>query len=216
MAEYLAPGVYVEEFDSGVKAMEGVGTSTAGFVGLAARGPVVGRPVLLTSFADYKRRFGGYLSELEYGGYRYLPNSVEQFFANGGSTCYVMRVAPENGTKILMHFGDTVIPGVLNDGETAQALVKMLPYKVRVSRYSHDFCGIMDDPLPYKEEDVHHGWLNGDIDFATDANYFTILFEDEENSEQYGYQVNIGVITCELSKIAALEGSYEVLIELAE
>ncbi len=100
--------------------------------------------------------------------------------------------------------------------ETAQALVKMLPYKVRVSRYSHDFCGIMDDPLPYKEEDVHHGWLNGDIDFATDANYFTILFEDEENSEQYGYQVNIGVITCELSKIAALEGSYEVLIELAE
>lgn len=126
------------------------------------------------------------------------------------------RVAPENGTKILMHFGDTVIPGVLNEGETARALVKMLPYKVRVSRYSHDFCGIMDDPLPYKEEDVHHGWLNGDIDFATDANYFTILFEDEENSEQYGYQVNIGVITCELSKIAALEGSYEVLIELAE
>ena len=51
------------------------------------------------------------------------------------------RVAPENGTKIIMHFGDTVIPGVLNDGETAQALVKMLPYKVRVSRYSHDFCG---------------------------------------------------------------------------
>ena len=126
------------------------------------------------------------------------------------------RVAPENGTKIIMHFGDTVIPGVLNDGETAQALVKMLPYKVRVSRYSHDFCGVMDDALSYKEEEVHHGWLNGDIDFATDANYFTILFDDEENSEQYGYQVNIGVITCELSKIAALEGSYEVLIELAK
>lgn len=96
MAEYLAPGVYVEEFDSGVKAMEGVGTSTAGFIGLAARGPVVGRPILLTSFADYKRRFGSYLSELEYGGYRFLPNCVEQFFVNGGSTCYVMRVAPEN------------------------------------------------------------------------------------------------------------------------
>ena len=48
------------------------------------------------------------------------------------------RVAPENGTKILMHFGDTVIPGVLNDGETARALVRMLPYKVRVSRYSHN------------------------------------------------------------------------------
>lgn len=96
MAEYLAPGVYVEEFDSGVKAMKGVGTSTAGFLGLAERGPVIGRPVLLTSFAEYQRRFGGYLSELEYGSCRFLPNAVEQFFTNGGSTCYVMRVAPED------------------------------------------------------------------------------------------------------------------------
>lgn len=109
MAEYLAPGVYVEEFDSGVKAMEGVGTSTAGFVGLAARGPVAGRPVLLTSFADYKRRFGGYLSELEYGGYRFLPNCVEQFFTNGGSTCYVMRVAPEDAAAARSADGPIVV-----------------------------------------------------------------------------------------------------------
>lgn len=89
-------------------------------------------------------------------------------------------VAPANGTKIQVRFGDTVIHVVLNDGRTARALVEMLPYKVRVSRYSHDFCGVMDDPLPYKEDVVHHGWLNGDIDFAADANYFTILFDDEE------------------------------------
>ena len=76
--------------------MEVVGTSTAGFLGLAERGPVIGRPVLLTSFAEYQRRFGGYLSELEYGSCRFLPNAVEQFFTNGGSTCYVMRVAPED------------------------------------------------------------------------------------------------------------------------
>ena len=38
MAEYLSPGVYVEEFDSGSKPMEGVGTSTAGFIGLAGEG----------------------------------------------------------------------------------------------------------------------------------------------------------------------------------
>ncbi|MDE6590014.1 MAG: phage tail sheath family protein, partial [Oscillospiraceae bacterium] len=59
-------------------------------------GPVTGRPVLLTSFAEYQRRFGGYLSDLEYGPYRFLPNAVEQFFTNGGSTCYVMRAAPED------------------------------------------------------------------------------------------------------------------------
>ena len=122
----------------------------------------------------------------------------------------------EDGTKINMYFGDTVVPGILNDSETAQALIEMLPYTVHMNRYSHDFCGVMDNPLPYKEEDVHYGWLNGDIDFATDADYFTILFEDEESSEQYGYQVNIGVIDCPLENISKLTGSYDVRIELAE
>lgn len=59
MAEYLSPGVYVEEFDSGSKPMEGVGTSTAGFIGLAERGPVEGLPQLVTNFSDFKRKYGG-------------------------------------------------------------------------------------------------------------------------------------------------------------
>ena len=125
------------------------------------------------------------------------------------------RLPPKNGTKILLHFGDTVIPGVLNDSETAQALIAKLPYTQHMSRYSHDFCGVTED-LPYKEEEEHYGWLNGDIDYATDAPYFTILFEDQDESEIYGSQVNIGVITCPLADIAALNGSYDVLIELDE
>ena len=72
MAEYLSPGVYVEEFDSGAKPMEGVGTSTAGFIGLAERGPVEGTPQLVTNFADFRRKYGGYLSENEFGEYRFL------------------------------------------------------------------------------------------------------------------------------------------------
>ena len=125
------------------------------------------------------------------------------------------RLPPENGTKILLHFGDTVIPGVLNDSETARALIAKLPYTQHMSRYSHDFCGVTED-LPYDEEEEHYGWLNGDIDYATDAPYFTILFEDQDESEIYGSQVNIGVITCPLADIAALNGSYDVLIELDE
>ena len=125
------------------------------------------------------------------------------------------RLPPENGTKILLHFGDTVIPGVLNDSETARALIAKLPYTQHMSRYSHDFCGVTED-LPYNEKEEHYGWLNGDIDYATDAPYFTILFEDQDESEIYGSQVNIGVITCPLADIAALNGSYDVLIELDE
>ncbi len=98
MAEYLSPGVYVEEFDSSAVPMEGVSTSTAGFIGMAEKGAVVGTPTFVSSFAEYTRQFGGFLAENTHGANRFLPYAVEQFFANGGSRCYVMRVAPEDAT----------------------------------------------------------------------------------------------------------------------
>lgn len=98
MAEYLSPGVYVEEFESGMRPMEGVSTSTAGFIGMAEKGKTVGTPEFVTSFADFSRKFGGYLPESTYGEYRYLAYAVEQFFANGGSRCYVMRTVASDAT----------------------------------------------------------------------------------------------------------------------
>ena len=53
MPEYLSPGVYVEEFESGSKPMEGVGTSTAGFIGLSVKGPDT---VSYTHLDVYKRQ----------------------------------------------------------------------------------------------------------------------------------------------------------------
>ncbi|MCM1493442.1 MAG: phage tail sheath subtilisin-like domain-containing protein [Muribaculaceae bacterium] len=96
MAEYLSPGVYVEEFESGGKSMEGVGTSTAGFVGLAERGSVEGVPQLVTNFADFRRKYGSYLSENEFGDYRFLAYAVEHFFINGGARAFIARVAPQD------------------------------------------------------------------------------------------------------------------------
>lgn len=87
--------------------MQGVSTSTAGFVGMAERGPVVGQPQLVTSFADYKRMYGGYLSEAGYGNNRFLPYAVEQFFLNGGSRAYIMRAVPDDAKAA------TVTSGVL-------------------------------------------------------------------------------------------------------
>jgi len=98
MAEYLSPGVYVEEYDNAPRAIEGVGTSAAGFVGLAERGTVVGAPTLITSFAEFKRTFGDFLSEFTHGEYRYLAYAVEQFFANGGTRCFVSRVVANDAT----------------------------------------------------------------------------------------------------------------------
>lgn len=96
MAEYLSPGVYVEEFESGGQPMEGVGTSTAGFVGLAEKGAAEGVPQLVTNFADFKRKYGGYLSENEFGEYRFLAYAVEHFFVNGGARAFISRVVPKD------------------------------------------------------------------------------------------------------------------------
>ena len=108
MAEYLSPGVYVEEYDNSPRSIEGVGTSTAGFIGLAEKGPLEGAPLLVTSMRSFKQQFGGFLSEFGYGEYRYLANSVEQFFDNGGTRCYVMRVAPRDAKAA------SVKKGILN------------------------------------------------------------------------------------------------------
>jgi hypothetical protein len=98
MPEYLAPGVYIEEIEIGAKPIEGVSTSTAGFLGMTERGPL-NKPTLVTSFAEYQRIFGGYLDEKVYDGKRYLPNAVEGFFTNGGQRVYVSRVAGTDKSK---------------------------------------------------------------------------------------------------------------------
>lgn len=89
MAEYLAPGVYVEETSFRSKSIEGVGTSTAAFAGPTLRGPVGGPPVLLTSFGDFERIYGG-LDSLDYGR-NYLAFAVQAYYDNGGSRLYVSR-----------------------------------------------------------------------------------------------------------------------------
>jgi len=92
MPEYLAPGVFVEEVERGSKAIEGVSTSTAAMVGVTERGPV-NRPIFLSSFAEYRRWFGGYLNPVSSPANQWcLPSAVEGFFANGGKRLFVTRV----------------------------------------------------------------------------------------------------------------------------
>ena len=65
MPEYLAPGVYVEEIDTGNKPIEGVSTSTAGILGVTERGPV-DVPILVTSYGEYTRWFGERLNKIDF------------------------------------------------------------------------------------------------------------------------------------------------------
>ncbi|NBD22304.1 phage tail sheath family protein [Paenibacillus glycinis] len=85
MPQYFAPGVYVEEIELGGKPIEGVSTSTAGFLGQTERGPTT--PKFITSWLQFQRVYGGVLGDTPY-----LPHTVKGFFDNGGKRCCIARI----------------------------------------------------------------------------------------------------------------------------
>jgi phage tail sheath protein FI len=92
MPQYLSPGVYVEEVDSGSRPIEGVGTAVAAFVGMALQGPA-NEPTLVTNWAQYTQAFGEFMEG------SYLAHAVYGYFMNGGGSCYVVRVGADgNGS----------------------------------------------------------------------------------------------------------------------
>ena len=80
------PGVYVEEIPSGVRTIAGVATSVAAFVGHFSRGPL-NEAVQIFGFADFEREFGGLRADSE------ASYAIQQFFLNGGTEAWVVRVA---------------------------------------------------------------------------------------------------------------------------
>ena len=103
------PGVYIQEVPSGVRTIAGVATSITAFVGRAAAGPT-DDPQMLTSFADYERRFGG----LDAG----CPMSyaVRDFYLNGGTLTLVVRVVHDDAETATV-----TLPG--GGGSPAEPLV---------------------------------------------------------------------------------------------
>lgn len=105
MPEYLHPGVYVQEESSGAKPIEAAGTSTCCFVGEAKRGRP-NYPTFVTSWTDFQRRFGGIDKK------KMMPLAVRQFFENGGSRAYVVRVLPSNAVAAKLAVGPVKIEAI--------------------------------------------------------------------------------------------------------
>jgi uncharacterized protein len=80
------PGVYIQEIPSGSRAITGVATAVAAFVGRASRGPV-NEPVEITSYAEFVRIFGGVWRESGLG------YAVRDYYANGGQQAVIVRLA---------------------------------------------------------------------------------------------------------------------------
>jgi phage tail sheath protein FI len=101
---YLYPGVYVEEIPSGVRPITGVATSDTAFVDFFARGPL-DQAVRCNSFGDFERRFGGLDSRSE------ASYAIQQYYANGGSVAWVVRVAASNAAAAELTLFEAGPPG---------------------------------------------------------------------------------------------------------
>jgi phage tail sheath protein FI len=121
MPTYLTPGVYVEEIPAQSKPIEGVGTSTAAFVGLAPGGPV-NTPMRIANWTQFARIFGDQ-REPENGPFMpgaYLAHAVYGFFQNGGGICWVVRVGSPDGGAV----PQAALPTASDAGEAFRAIAR--------------------------------------------------------------------------------------------
>ena len=90
MPEYLSPGVYVEEVESGARPIEPVGTSTAGFVGQGRPDARVNEAVAVTNWTQFRSiyvRDGDKSTP--------LAQAVLGFFLNGGARAYIVNTGTD-------------------------------------------------------------------------------------------------------------------------
>jgi phage tail sheath protein FI len=95
MPEYLAPGVYVEEVSFRAKSIEGLSTTTTGFVGPCRYGPVDLPLDVITSIGEFERTFGD-RQQMQFEGslilHNYMWHAARAFFEEGGTRLYISRV----------------------------------------------------------------------------------------------------------------------------
>src|SRR6185436_7067275 len=94
MPEYLAPGVYVEETSYRAKSIEGVSTTTTGFIGPTRYGPWKLDPDIITSIGEFERTYGDgeRLKFVDRVFHNYMHQAARAFFTEGGKRLYVTRV----------------------------------------------------------------------------------------------------------------------------
>lgn len=104
MATTTYPGVYVEEVSSGVRPIALASTSTAAFIGQSEKGDLSDAK-LIFNFTQFQAYYGNFLPN------SYLAHSVYQYFNNGGSIAYIIRVAGANTATANLVLADRAAAG---------------------------------------------------------------------------------------------------------
>jgi len=196
MAEYLAPGVFIEEIERGPRPIEGVPTSTAAFLGETERGPI--RPRLVTSYSEYARVFGG-----TFGDDKYMPYAATGFFENGGKRMYVCRLVREDARTAEVdigggftlracgagRWGNQIAVQVLDSTTTRGAEKKPVGFRIRVALISAADTDKSGNPFDPKSGVRHDGVIEDFDDLEADErspNYYgkRLPFIDEAKGER--------------------------------
>jgi phage tail sheath protein FI len=159
MPQYLSPGVYVEEIDAGPKPIEGVSTSICGAVGMTITGPTDGKPVLVSSFNDFTRTFGGYWPVQDTGivntwtgqgaAWWQFPLLVKGYFDNGGQLLYVKRVVASQAVAANVGFGTGLTSALVQDTAANTDTLRLAHViGVTVKDKVHIATGAGSDPGP--------------------------------------------------------------------
>src|SRR5215471_19208886 len=86
MPQYVTPGLYYEIVDTARNDIDPSRVDIPAFIGITSQGPL-NQAKQINSQAQFQANFGGFIAT------GYLAYTVRAFFENGGTRCYVVRVA---------------------------------------------------------------------------------------------------------------------------
>lgn len=173
MGPYLSPGVYVEEVPSAVRPIAGVGTSTAGFIGIVPdtvamplkpdsttdRYPVAAsaRAIRVTNWEEFKNNFGDFQDVN-----KVLAHAVYGFFNNGGGACFVARVTDtkEYGAALDEFKKEDEIAIVAIPGATDQATQEKILAHCESLKDRFAILDGMQKPASLSKADISGGLRN--------------------------------------------------------
>ncbi len=89
MPSYITPGLYYEIIDTARDDIDPSRVDIPAFIGITGQGPLA-EAKQINSQAQFQANFGGFIAT------SYLAYTVRAFFENGGTRCYVVRVASKS------------------------------------------------------------------------------------------------------------------------
>jgi len=180
MAEFLSPGVFIQEVASGESAILGVSTSNFGTLGWTPRGQE-NKAILVTSLQDYFRKFGQYWSKSD------VPLVVTAFFKNDGARMFFVRVTPADALAAMGAFttywdSDAISKGAWGNNVRLRILGNDNFFNFATATYSRFDIEVQEESADgVGDWVVTESFTSVSLDNSEDLNYFPSVMNDADN-----------------------------------